>query len=228
MDTERWSAAVWPFVRSRLPSPPASVLELGCGSAGGFVRALRESGYDAAGIDPNAPAASGFHRIGFEQFEPEQPVDAVVASRSLHHVADIGEMVRHIAAVLRPGGTLVVAEWAWEQFDADTAEWCFSRADGSREAAEPGWLMRRRDGWRVSGRPWDAYFADWATGHELVRAERILAEFDVHFEPVVCTYGPYFFADLAGVSDGDEQAAIDRGEIRATGIRYAGTPRPRA
>ena len=227
MDTERWSAAVWPFVHSRLPASPATVLELGCGSAGGFVPRLRECGYDAAGIDPNAPAAPGFHQIGFEQFEPEQPADAIVASRSLHHVADIGEMVGHIAAALRPGGTLIVAEWAWERFDEGTAEWCFARVDGTAPDADTGWLQRRLDGWRASGEVWETYFIDWATGHGLVRADRILAEFDDHFEPALCSYGPYFFADLGGVSEREEQAAIDGGEIRATGIRYAGTPRPR-
>ena len=60
-----------------------------------------------------------------------------------------------------------------------------------------------------------------------MRADRILAEFEDHFEPALCSYGPYFFADLGGVSEREEQAAIDGGEIRATGIRYAGTPRPR-
>ena len=61
-----------------------------------------------------------------------------------------------------------------------------------------------------------------------MRADRILAEFDVHFEPALRTVGPYFFADLAGISETDEQAAIERGEIRPTGIRYAGTPLLRA
>ena len=227
MDTERWSAAVWPFVRSQLPPAPATVLELGCGPAGGFVPALRESGYAAAGIDPKAPAGPGFHQTGFEEYEPAAPVDAVVASRSLHHVADIGEIVRRIAAALRPGGVLIVAEWAWEQFDDAIAGWCFERLEGA-DADGEGWLTRRRTGWRESGRPWDEYFIDWATGHGLVRADRILAEFDVHFEPTLRTAGPYFFADLTGISETDEQAAIERGEIRATGVRYAGTPLRRA
>ena len=37
------------------------------------------------------------------------------------------------------------------------------------------------------------------------------------------TYAPYFFAELGNVAEADEQAAIDAGEIRATGIRYVGT-----
>ncbi len=225
MDTERWSAAVWPFVRSRLPPAPATVLELGCGSAGGFVAALRERGYEAVGIDPNAPSAPGFHQIGFEQYEPPEPVDAIVASRSLHHVADIGEIAGRMTAALRPGGTLVVAEWAWERFDGPTAEWCFARLDGSGAEEEPSWLPRRRDGWRESGRPWADYFDGWAADHGLLRGDRILAEIELHFERGLCTHGPYFFADLPGISEEEERVAIDRGEIRATGIRYAGTRR---
>jgi hypothetical protein len=35
-----WLAAVWPFIRTELPPTPATVLEMGCGSMGGFVPAL--------------------------------------------------------------------------------------------------------------------------------------------------------------------------------------------
>jgi hypothetical protein len=37
--------------------------------------------------------------------------------------------------------------------------------------------------------------------------------------------GPFFFPDLEGVTREHELAAIAAGEIRATGIRYAGVPR---
>jgi hypothetical protein len=52
---ERWLAAVWPVVRGRLPAPPAHVVEIVCGSLGGFVPMLRSSGYEALGVDPEAP-----------------------------------------------------------------------------------------------------------------------------------------------------------------------------
>src|SRR5215831_14185540 len=38
-------------------------------------------------------------------------------------------------------------------------------------------------------------------------------------------HGPYFFADLAGVSEADEQAAIDAGQIQAGRIEYVGQRR---
>jgi hypothetical protein len=52
---ERWLAAAWPFVRAQVPSAPARVLEIGCGPLGGFVPALLAGGYEAVGVDPEAP-----------------------------------------------------------------------------------------------------------------------------------------------------------------------------
>ena len=58
---DSWLAATWPFVRTALPPAPASVLELGCGPEGGFVPRLLDSGYEAVGVDRNAPAGAGFN-----------------------------------------------------------------------------------------------------------------------------------------------------------------------
>ena len=41
---DRWLAAVWPFVSGQLPPTPATVLEVGCGTLGGFVRVDSEPG----------------------------------------------------------------------------------------------------------------------------------------------------------------------------------------
>ena len=62
---ERWLAAMWPSVRSWLPAPPASVIELGCGSLGGFVPARREDGYAAVGVDPAAPEGPQYRHAEF-------------------------------------------------------------------------------------------------------------------------------------------------------------------
>ena len=198
------------------------MLEIGCGSAGGFVPALRREGYDAVGIDPNAPDAPEFHRIPIECYEPPQPVAAVVASNSLHHVGDLRDAVGRIADALQSGGVLVVLEWAWERFDDATAQWCFARLS---DEGEPGWLHRRRDGWAASGRSWDEYFPAWADGHGLHPAQEVVRRLDARFTRRVYAEGPLFFPDLDGVTREHERVAIAAGEIRATGIRYVGTPR---
>jgi SAM-dependent methyltransferase len=218
---ERWLGPLRPFVLSRLPPAPASVIEIGCGTVGGFVPVLRQSGYEAIGIDRNAPDEPGYQRVDFEDYDPSRSVDAILASRSLHHVRDVDEVLDRVVAAVRPGGAIVVLEWAWERFDEATARWCFARLDPS-PAEDHGWLERRRDGWLASGEAWPAYFGGWARQHGLQRSDQVLAGLDARFERTSCEYAPYFFADLADASEQAEQSAIDAGEIRATGIRYAG------
>jgi SAM-dependent methyltransferase len=219
---DRWLSALWPFVRASLPPAPANVLELGCGPLGGFVPRLLDEGYEAVGIDRSAPEGPAFRRVDFEHYDSQRPVDAVVACRSLHHVDDPAGIARGVAAALRPRGTLVVVEWAWERFDEPTARWCFDRLLPAQAGEDQGWLQRRHDGWRDSGEAWDAYFTGWARTHGIHRAERILRELDARFERRSCAFAPYFFADLGGVTEAEEQAAIEAGEIRATGIQYVG------
>ncbi len=189
---ERWLSATWQVVRSHLPSAPARVVDVGCGPLGGFVPMLRSDGYDAIGIDPEAPDEAHYQRIQFEHAELPQQVDAVIASTSLHHVNE------------------------------ETANWCFKRLGPQDEA---GWLHHRRDEWLASGREWPSYLRDWAEREGLHPGEALVRLLDERLERALLTHGPYFFPDLAGTTEADEQAAIDAGQIRASRIDYAGTLR---
>jgi SAM-dependent methyltransferase len=146
-------------------------------------------------------------------------VHAVVASASLHHVADLGLALDRVATTLVPGGALAIAEWAWERFDEPTARWCFARlgpADG-----EPGWLHQRQQEWLASGLPWDTYRQGWAAREHCHSGQVMLRELNARFDCRACTRVPYFFHDLADTTEAAEQAAIDSGGIQATGIRCA-------
>jgi SAM-dependent methyltransferase len=217
---ERWLATLWPLVRTRLPAAPARVVEVGCGPLGGFVPMLRADGYEAIGIDPQAPADAHYQRIEFERAELPQEVDAVVASTSLHHVADPARVIERITSTLTSGGVLIVVEWAWEKFDEQTAEWCFQRLGPDDEA---GWLHRRRDDWLASGRDWPSYLRDWAERDGLHPGLMLLELLDERLERQLLTHGPYFFPDLVDTTEADEQTAIDAAQIQPTRIDYVGT-----
>jgi len=45
---------------------------------------------------------------------------------------------------------------------------------------------------------------------------------DARFDREALGFWPYYFADLAGTSEADEQAAIDGGLIKANRIQYVG------
>jgi hypothetical protein len=50
----------------------------------------------------------------------------------------------------------------------------------------------------------------------------ILDGLNARFDCQAVAYGPYYFADLAGTSEADEQAAIGSGLIQANRIQYVG------
>jgi SAM-dependent methyltransferase len=154
-------------------------------------------------------------------------VDAVVASTSLHHVADPAQVIDRITNTLRGGGALVVVEWRWEKFDQHTAEWCFERL---RPDDEAGWLHRRRDEWLASSHAWPSYVRGWAEREGLHPSDVLVRLLDERLERRLLTHGPYFFADLPGTTEDDEQTAIDAGQtaidaghIQPTRIDYVGT-----
>jgi SAM-dependent methyltransferase len=209
---------MWPVVRGFLPRPPATVLEIGCGSLGGFVPMLRSSGYEAIGVDPKAPDEPDYRRTEFEKAEPFSDLDALVASTSLHHVADPGQVLDCAAGSLAPGGVIVVVEWDWQAFDEPTANWCFERLGTD----EPGWLHELREGWRESGKPWESHLRGWAQEEHIHPAETLLRALDRRFRRTHLGHGPYFFADLADTTEADELAAIRAGEIQATRVDYVG------
>jgi SAM-dependent methyltransferase len=219
---DRWLGAVWPFVRAQLPPAPAAVIEIGCGPLGGFVPVLRSAGYDAVGIDPEAPEGAWYRRAEFERYETGA-VASVVACTSLHHVADLSEVLDRVQATLAPAGVLVVVEWARERFDEATARWCQDRLPPP--GPDPGWLSERCAEWHESGRQWQEYIRSWAASENLHEARDVLRELEARFDSGPPGYGPYYFADLPGVSEAEEQAAIDGGLIQPGRIQYAGRPR---
>jgi len=50
----------------------------------------------------------------------------------------------------------------------------------------------------------------------------MLGQLEARFETQLLRMRPYFFPDLEEIREEVEQAAIDAGEIRATGIQYVG------
>jgi SAM-dependent methyltransferase len=219
---ERWLGAVWPVVRGWLPAPPARVLEIGCGRHGGFVPRLSSSGYNVTGVDPEAPEGVEYRRIQFEHAGLRSVFDVVVASTSLHHVADPAAVIGRIESLLADAGMVVVVEWAWEDFDEPTARWCFERLGSDVDA---GWLQRRRDDWLASGQGWKPYLRGWADTERVHSSAALLRLLDRSFDRQHLSRGAYVFADLAGTSEEDELAAIEAGEIHAMRVDYVGRKR---
>jgi SAM-dependent methyltransferase len=227
-EPDTWQRRVEEFVLGQIGNSPIRVLEVGCGE-GELARTLARVGHSVTAIDPQAPEGPIFRRTRIEEFTDPAQFDHVVAILSLHHVEDLGMALSNMADLLRVGGTLVVAEFAWDRIDEATAEWALERLPVASLSEKPSWLGRRcqewaRGGARETRAPAESYFAEWASEEGFHSSRRIRDELGRRFVERLFEWVPYLYPDLReDVSESDESAAIEAGTINATGFRYVGT-----
>jgi SAM-dependent methyltransferase len=202
------------FVRSQLPLPPASVLEVGCGE-GELAYELSAAGYDVIAIDPEAPQGPIFRPVKLEEFDGSAPFDAVVASLSLHHIEDVAAAVDKIADLLAPEGVLVLNEWDRDRFRGTTARWYFHQRQAlaalGREHAE---IEPTFEEW------WSEWYERRSDVHPYATMRPHL---DRRFSQRLLEWVPYLYGyRLGGEVEPVERALIDSGEIEAVGFRYVG------
>jgi SAM-dependent methyltransferase len=193
------------------------VLEVGCGE-GELAHELSAAGYDVVAIDPEAPEGPIFRPVTLEEFHGSGPFDAVVASLSLHHIEDVAAAVDKIAALLAPGGLLVLNEWDRDRFRGTTARWYFHQRQAlavlGREQAEI-----------------EATFEEWWPAWDERRSDvhpyaAMRPELDRRFSEHLFERVPYLYGyRLGGEVEPLERGLIDSGEIEAVGFRYVGERR---
>ena len=203
------------FVLRELPPPPARVLEIGCG-AGELALDISEAGYDVVAIDPEAPEGPIFRQTTLEQLDEPGAFDAVVASRSLHHIHDLDAAVERIQSLVRPGRRLILVDFAWERMDTATADWYHGRELALQ-------AVGRLD--NVPGSVEEA-LAAWEEEHRGLHAgEAMRVSLSRCFRELRFERTPYLHRTLGGVaSEALEATLIDAGAIRALGFHWVGEP----
>ncbi|WP_323373679.1 class I SAM-dependent methyltransferase [Plantactinospora alkalitolerans] len=227
------------FLTDWLPPTPARILDAGCGR-GHLALALHRAGYAVTAVDTDPEAVAVANALGVDAVEADiaryedDPFDAVLFSLSLHHTADLTGAVERARTLLRPGGILVVDEFAWERADPATAAWFYDMAavltstgrltpgtDGDLPAAPyPRWVGQHRDALRLH------------TGTTVVEA--IEAAFDIRTMarvPYLHRYlGDRLSDDGPGVPVFTALTQIERlriadGGLAAVGLRLLARPR---
>jgi SAM-dependent methyltransferase len=104
------------------------ILEVGCGP-GFLAERLLRSGVELTAIDASEEQVEEARARGvpaiFSDFLAFQaaPFDAVLFTRSLHHIAPLEAGIEKIRALVRPDGLVVADEFAHDEIDAVTAAW---------------------------------------------------------------------------------------------------------
>ena len=186
------------FLLDVLP-PRARVLDVGCGD-GALVERLAAAGFDAVGVDPNAPAAPRLVRERVENATGIGRFDAVCAVTSLHH-ADLERVLPAMAELLRPGGLVVVSEFSWEAYDERAATWV-AEHDPARDGSVAAWRQEH---------------------DELHTGERVRAALDETFDRRSLATRPYLAPMLRRPDlEREELAAVERDRLPAVGWWYVG------
>lgn len=116
------------FVTSNLPRGAARILEVGCGD-GALAVLLRADGLEVTAIDSDPEAVKAAITAGISARLATWPApmegkfDAVLFTRSLHHIQAIDEAVAAARDALLPKGRIIVEDFRAEGGSEKSARW---------------------------------------------------------------------------------------------------------
>ena len=223
------------FLAQRL-SPGSIILEIGCGE-GDVALALKQAGHDVTAIDGDEDAVKNAAAKGVNAICATWPhdaasdYDAIIFTRSLHHIHDLDGAISAAKNCLRLNGQLLVEDFAFETADEKTAQWLL---ESITEGPLAGMLTAPQNSFLgnllASKAPLDAWRNDH--DHDLHSIQKMAAAVSAEFNRCDVELAPYLYrylipclpdaievCDLLKTFYEAEKAAIKEGAILPIGRR---------
>jgi SAM-dependent methyltransferase len=220
-----------------LPPAPLDVLEVGAGD-GAVSLALEARGYSVAALDESFDAPGGdrervrWIENDFLAFDGARAFDAVLFTRSLHHMVPLDRALDRALDALRPGGLLVAEEFAYDRVNLPTARWFY---DLESVLAATG-ILAPGEGTGAEGNPLGRWRREHAHEPPLATGHAILAAARERFELAPVEEAPYlyrYFCERLEESERGRRTAerilaletrlVRERDVAAAGIRFTGT-----
>jgi len=196
------------FVKRFLPAECQRILEVGCGT-GELAARLAKAGYSVVAIDSDSDSIAAAQRLGVDGRVATWPdfqdgrFDAILFTRSLHHIHPLDESVRRAANSLVDRGRVIVEDFAYESVDERTLRWfisalCLLEATGALAGSDE--LLERV---RSKAETLKA----WRQNHEneLHTAAKINIELEKRLGHVIRADTAYYFRYVANTITGTEK-----------------------
>lgn len=126
------------FLTARIPVG-AEILEIGCGEGHVACELLRH-GYRVTGLDSDSEVIARAQERGVPAIVGSWPAfggsvsfDAIVFTRSLHHISPLHEAIGRARELLKPMGSLLIEDFAFEDVEEATIDW-FAKVLRSKRA----------------------------------------------------------------------------------------------
>lgn len=228
------------FLRATLPPPPARLLEVGAGD-GALAERLVEAGYAIVALDRSADAAAAARARGVEAVAADfldyrtAPFDAVLFTRSLHHIARLTAAVDRAHDLLVPEGVLAVEDFAFDHADRAAVAWLARHETRLRASG----LLPIDEDPLLPGDPLAGWIAHHREKHTVYPGDVMIAALGRRFRLERVATAPYLYRYLCTRIVPESRMAVSRelldeecrliaaGRIPAIGLRVVARPRDR-